>query len=512
MKSLRIIVDGTWEKLLALCGALCVLLPTSPWNMPFTFKDSGVFLYFGWRILNGELPYRDMWDHKPPVIFYVNALGLAFADNSRWGVWLIELAALFFAAFLGYQLIKKLFGLFPAIFSLLLWLLSLVPLLQGGNFTTEYTLPLQFAALWLIHHADGSKHPDRDLFLIGLTGAIAFFMKQTAVGIWIAIVIYLTLQRILSKQGGQWMREMSFILLGGATFSAIVIIFFAIQGGLPQFWNAAFEYNFIYAGRINNNLMSTLDTIAKGIRPLTRVGLFQLAVVGCATAVIQLLFRKRSMSSALPLLTIGLVNLPIELALIGMPGRTYPHYYMTLLPVLAIFTGLTVWGILSLMPKWEIPNGLKFALAAGIAGVFMWNSFDNYMNQLYVYRKLTKNETVVGYIVEHTSPDDQVLLWGAETSVNYFAQRKNPTRFVYQYPLHQEGYVDEVMINQFLDEIIQNRPKFIIDTGTQDPMYGFAITTESINKKIAYLETHYCVGQRIDSWIVYEYSEEECPP
>jgi hypothetical protein len=48
---------------------------------------------------------------------------------------------------------------------------------------------------------------------------------------------------------------------------------------------------------------------------------------------------------------------------------------------------------------------------------------------------------------------------GTETSVIDFAQRKNPICFVYQYPLHQDGYADEVMINQFLDKIIQNRPK-----------------------------------------------------
>ena len=95
MKALRKIIDRSWEKLLVFSGALCVLLPVSPLNMKFSYSDSGVFLYTGWRILNGELPYRDVWDHKPPIIFYINALGLAIANNSRWGVWLIELHALF---------------------------------------------------------------------------------------------------------------------------------------------------------------------------------------------------------------------------------------------------------------------------------------------------------------------------------------------------------------------------------------------------------------------------------
>ena len=246
MKALRKIIDQSWEKLLVLCGALCVLLPVSPLNMKFSYSDSGVFLYTGWRILNGELPYRDVWDHKPPIIFYINALGLAIGDNSRWGVWLIELVALFGAAYIGFKLLKKTLGIFAALFSLLLWLLSLVYVLQGGNIPTEFTLPLQFSALWLVYRADKSRRPQWMFFLIGLTGASAFFLKQNTIGLWIAIVIYLTLKGLMSKQGRQWLRELWFIALGGLAVSLLVVVFFSIQGAFPQFWSAAFEYNFIY--------------------------------------------------------------------------------------------------------------------------------------------------------------------------------------------------------------------------------------------------------------------------
>jgi hypothetical protein len=511
MKLLRNIMDKTGEKLLTLVGALCVLLPVSPLNMQLTYRDSGVFLYTGWRILHGDLPYRDIWDHKPPVIFYINALGLAISNNSRWGVWLIELVMLFAAAFLGFQLIKRIFGFIPSVLSLLLWLLSLVYILQGGNLTTEYTLPFQFAALWLVYHADRSKRPDWNFLLIGLTGAIVFFTKQTAVGIWIAIVVYLTFQRLLSKQGRQWVREISFIALGGLIFSAVVIVFFGVQGALSQFWSAAFEYNFVYSARSTSDLTARLDTLVRGIRPLTRAGLFQIAVTGYMIAIALVLFRRSSiMEKAFPLLLIGLLNLPIEIILIGLPGRTFPHYYMTLLPILAFFTGSAFWGLISLMPNWKNANAVKHAFALIVAGLFAWRSFDGYMTQLYTYRQLTKNEAVIEYIKETTSPDEQVLLWGAETSINYFVQRKSPTRFVYQSPLHQENYVDETLINQFLDDVIQNQPRLIIDTDTKDPLYSFPLTTEIIEEKAAFLEARYCIVQRVDSWKIYEYTEGGC--
>ncbi|MBI5963189.1 MAG: glycosyltransferase family 39 protein [Chloroflexi bacterium] len=510
MKTIGNIIDKTWEKLLVLFGALCVLLPASPLNLPLPYKDSGVFLYMGWRILNGGLPYRDIWDHKPPVIFYINALGLFITNNSRWGVWLLELSSLFFAALIGFQLIKKAFGIFPAIFSLLLWLLSLVPILQGGNFTTEYTLPLQFFALWLVYDSD---QPDGwRFFLIGLTGAIAFFTKQTAVGIWIAIAISLLLRKLTLAQIRQWFRELSLISFGGLTVFIIILIFFGAQGAFPQFWSAAFKYNYFYSSLDEYDMASRLSSATSGLRPLTRAGLLQFSIIGYAIAIGHLLFNKKLTDKFRSLLLVGLIDLPVELALIGISKNTFPHYYMTLLPVLALLTGFTAWAFVFLISTWKIPNIVKYVAALGLLAVFAQGSFDNYMDQLYTYRKFNKKEAVINYIKEATSPDDYVLMWGAETFVNYETLRKSPSRFSYQHPLRREGYVDERLIIEFLDDVIQHRPQLIINTLSPTPMYDFPIRTAEIDTKISYLQSHYCTAKDIDSWTVYEYSEDICVP
>ena len=43
-------------------------------NLPT--RDGGTYLYAGRLILRGELPYINIWDNKPPAIYYINALGL----------------------------------------------------------------------------------------------------------------------------------------------------------------------------------------------------------------------------------------------------------------------------------------------------------------------------------------------------------------------------------------------------------------------------------------------------
>ena len=505
MRLAKNIIGQIWDKVLVMFGVLGVLLPASPWNMPLTYKDSGVFLYIGWRILNGEIPYRDIWDHKPPVIFYINALGLAITNHSRWGVWLVEFAALFLAALIGFNLIKITFGIYSAVFSLLLWLLTLVFVLQGGNLTTEYTLPLQFAALWLIYSTEKHGFSRWHYFLVGVTGAIAFFTKQTSIGVWLAIALYITIRRFTSGEVRQWLREIFFISVGGLIVSAGIAIFLSMQSALPQFWSASFEYNFIYSSSVSG-FMKRLRPVLEGITPLTRAGLFQISLIGYVFTILLILYKKSVIREWIPLLSIGLINLPVELILVSTSGEIYPHYYMTMLPVLSLFAGITFWILLTQITTWEIPNPAKSYFLIGVMGILLWSTFNDYQNQFFAYRRV-RDETVINYIKDVTSPDDYVLLWGSQPLVNYFAERRSPTRFVYQTPLYKQGYANEEMIKEFLDETIQNRPRLIIDTGSR-PFFDFPIHTQPIDEKIAYLQSHYRVVENIDSWIVYEHVDE----
>lgn len=516
MKSLQNIARQLWDKLLVVIGTLCVLIPTSPMNMQYTYRDSGVFLYVGWRILNGELPYRDVWDHKPPVIFYINALGLSITDSSRWGVWLIEFLSLSFAAFVGYRIIQKALGTFPAIFSTLLWLLTLVFVIQGGNLTTEYTLPLQFAALWLATTAFAKPNSQYwRWFLVGSIGATAFFTKQTTIGIWISVTLFLVVYRVKLHLEKELIFE--FLYFWGGVIAVCIgwIAFFGLQGGLVQFWSAAFEFNFVYSSP-GISFLDRLGPVIRGISPLTQVGLLQFAGIGYLLGLLLVYFRRDVIRGWLPLLVIGLFDLPIELSLISVSGRTYPHYYMSILPVLAIFAGIAFWIILSSRFLYEIPHNAKNVLAIGITGVLLWTSFNQYRTQVISFREVNEQHPVVSAIRLNTNPEDTVLLWGAEASINYFSHRRSPTRFVYQFPLYTQGYTDERMIIEFLDDLIHKRPRLIIDTHNDStPLYEFPIQTYAIQQRIAYLQCHYRMVNDFlpnSNWTVYEYTVNDCSP
>ncbi len=90
-----------WTVLLYVAMGLLVavvLVQYAPACAKVPGRDAGVFLYIGDRILNGGIPYLDVWDHKPPVIYFINAFGLLVGGGSVWGVWLLEFVALYSAA------------------------------------------------------------------------------------------------------------------------------------------------------------------------------------------------------------------------------------------------------------------------------------------------------------------------------------------------------------------------------------------------------------------------------
>ena len=501
MNLLRRPLSTAGEALLLLGGVLAVLLPVSPWNMPLVGRDSGVFLYAGWRILAGELPYRDVWDHKPPLIHYLDALGLALGGGSRWGVWVLEVVSLFIAAAVGFHLLKKAFGLWPAIYSLVLWLLTLTVVLQGGNLTTEYTLPLQFLALWLVYDAGTPSFPRGRWALIGALGVLAFFTKQTATGIWIAIAFYLVLTRLRSGQARRLMREMALLAAGAGAVTLAVLAFLASQGILGDFWDAAFRYNREY---IVAPLLFQLQVMIAGVAPLGRAGLWQLAMVGWMLGAARLLAPAQPGEGWRPLWLVAVIAMPIEWVLAGIGGRAEPHYYMAFLPTLAVLTGAMFWVLLSQLPPWRLPRGVRVLLLGSLPLLLVASSLSDYRAEMNAYRE-QGNPAVVEYLQANTAPRDLVLLWGAETSVNFHARRKSPTRYVYHYPLSNHRYVNEAMILEFLDALLQQPPRLLIDTKPGfRPFLEFPIQSDAIQSRVATLRSRYRVMEEVGEWTIYE--------
>ena len=70
----------------------------------------------------------------------------------------------------------------------------------------------------------------------------------------------------------------------------------------------------------------------------------------------------------------------------------------------------------------------------------------------------------VAFVSKHVPDGEYVLMWGAETSVNFVSGYRAPTRYVYQYPLYTKGYQTPARIDEFYADLDARRPYVIIDS------------------------------------------------
>ena len=263
-----------WPALLGLFSTF-VMLQTSPWVVQTPRNDSGIFLYFGAQILKGKLPFVHLWDHKPPLIFYLDALGLLLGGGSQWGVWAIEVVSLFSASLFAFLFLRRYFSAWPAFLGVLGMLFNLAFVLEGGNLTEEYALVFQFAALYLFSVTESRQKPGWRGYAIGAAMGAAFLLKQTLIGVWLAIILYILSAAFFTRAK----RGITLLVQIAAGFTAVLLVsvgYFALSGALAAYWDVAFGYNFVYSNVGTTERVASLTEILWFLN--TRAGFFLLAL------------------------------------------------------------------------------------------------------------------------------------------------------------------------------------------------------------------------------------------
>jgi hypothetical protein len=497
--------------LLSFFGTFIVLFPSNPANMTLPSRDSGVFLYVGWRLLKGDIPYRDVWDHKPPLIYFVDALGLLLNPQSLLGVWLLQFCFLFLTILFLYNSLNESLGTIPAVVGMIVLTSGLLTILDQGNVTEEYALVFQTLGLWLFVRSQKNNYPLRLTFWIGLCGGLAFYFKQTTIGIWIAFALFLLWIRILQKKSP--VIDLFILAAGWGLLSIILGLVFASQHALNDFWYEAFLYNFVYIGK-HEAFSRLIPVILKGFLFLSQGAVLYLALLGWSISLAYVWFNRKSFINIQPIILLAIINFPIEVVLITISGRSILHYYLTPLPVMAILSGFLVYSlglVAGRFTRISSPGVMKpiSSLALLAVLVLQIGQVQNYP----VYIANVADNTyapVIAYVTEHTKSDDKVLVLGAESVVNFLTRREAPTRYVYQYPLLLVG--SRGMYNEYFQQIIQNKPVLIIDApgGYQfdENMYKpMQIRSTIVSDGVQFLLNNYQRVATFGDWIIYRLKE-----
>lgn len=509
---------------LLVVGAAIVIYPTTPVVRSLPGHDGGVFTYIGWRITEGEIPYKDVWDHKPPVIFYLEALGRVIAGGTLWGRNVIQFVALCAGLLVGYFMLRRPFGEFAAFGGLTLLLYAIIYTGSGTHMTEEYVIPVNFILLALYRHAVLRGARPWMALTMGIVSGLAFMTKQVLIAMPIAVCVCLLVELGRTARYRELVLGMVYYLLGLVLVIGGFVAYFAYHDALLDFWLDAFGYNFQYAETQRGGV---LWSSRKGIKIMQRAGLWRPGFLGLLA--LYPIYRYSAYRKAFgdPILPAVMIDLPLQMYFSGLSERAYPHYFYLWLPSLSILSVLTFSQFIRGFPTPEGRPRIRvskslltllvstYILASGMMPAtflrYLVQDFDDF--NLHVHR-----EKAVEFVKENTEPDQKILMWGSESSINMAAQRKAPTRFVYHRPIFEPYHPDRQILNEFYEGLMADPPVIVIDTaGTDvktppiDPSnydrWVFAAYREPPDPEVDeirdFIYSNYTYAGRILNWLVY---------
>ena len=402
----------------ALAAALALLAATT--FMTPVSNDAGAYLTVADGILAGKLPYRDIFDHKTPGIYYAFAAVLAVSQRSLLAVQINQLLAVTAMAGLVGWLGWRLWGRLAGGLALLLALYGGAAY-QGGHLTTEAWVALGSAAALVVLLRQPGVAPSTSAWLLAgaLVGVSALF-KQTGLLTLLALGAWaVSIQGSWREVGRRWLA----LAVGCATPLAVTAAFFAAQGALDDLWRDAVWIN------LANYPRAAISSLWRN--NLGNLRAFPLLWLGVLLALPLLPPRLRRSASGHPATLLWLVLLT---GLLPLGHRFYGHYVLQALPAAALLgaAGLTtLWRRLANRP-WPLRAlALAVALAIALIDLPAWPPYLNYTQQL------TERQQAVAATVQQLSQPDQPILAVTAAAQYYFLSDRSPAaRWVYLYPVN----------------------------------------------------------------------------
>jgi general stress protein CsbA len=159
-------------------------------------------------------------------------------------------------------------------------------------------------------------------------------------------------------------------------------------------------------------------------------------------------------------------------ASIGLYFRA--HYFILVLPVLALLTGVAVSRGLYLLKH---DQTIELFLALPILGLFgiavcaalighgaVWFALspEQAMRSAYGTTLFAEAARVADYLKAHTAKDDRIAVLGSEPEIYFYSRRRAATGHIYMYPIMEERPYAAKLQEEMIAEIERARPAYVV--------------------------------------------------
>jgi len=431
-------------------------------------RDEGEYAYAGQLILQGILPYTEVYNMKMPGIYAAYALILSLFGQTHTGIHLglllVNTASIILIFLLGKKLFDPLTGVVAgASFAVS----SLSQSVQGVFANTEHFVIL-FAVggiLLLLRAIDDNRM--KPLFLSGLLLGLAFMMKQHGAFFIAFSGIYLLYSQ-LTRRPIDWKNcVLKFILFSIGVmipFGLTCLVFF-FNGIFDRFWFWTFVYAREYVSIVPFSLGLTI--LKYNILNILSSSFFiwVLAGIGLASTI----WNKRFRSLRFFIITFFIFS--FLSVCIGFYFR--PHYFVLLLPAIALLAGVgisSIGGLFSETKSLTLKRGILILLVVIplTFSIYRERKFLFQMNpneasrSIYGLNPFPESLEIAEYIKKHTSKNDRIAVIGSEPQIYFYSQRRSATGYIYTYPLMEPHKYALKMQQEMIQEIESVSPKILV--------------------------------------------------
>ena len=224
----------------------------SPLYLFNEWGDVNIYFSMGKGMMNGLVPYRDLFDHKGPFIFFIYGLAYLISDSTFFGVYVLQCLALFINVLFAYKLSRLYFGsvlsfLTAALYAVLLFNKSY----YGGSaeeFTSVFiTVSFYYFIFYFRDQRQQSSTNNLQMFIHGLMFGLTFLSKLSVCVFWLPILLAIGIVLICKQQYKTLFKFASYFLLGFAATLLPFVVYFGLNGALNDSYFGYITFNSLYA-------------------------------------------------------------------------------------------------------------------------------------------------------------------------------------------------------------------------------------------------------------------------
>jgi hypothetical protein len=425
--------------------------------------DASVFVFAGVRIREGYMPYRDLWDHKPPGVYLLNAFGqVALPWLDPWLVsWILTFAVTAVAILIFDNLLRR--RLSPG----LAWISSLVclvviawyPAAVGGGMTESFALLPLVAALWTIACRRRTWPAAAG---VGVLLSIACLLSLQALPAAVVLAVVAGTGEKGARTAVEVVRRVAGLVAGGAVLPLAILGWLIAGGALNSALDQLVTYNAAYRGTGTDSTQGLL------VAALTLGWLILAAGVTVARMVRAPGTFDRVHWSALAWVSAFALYA-------GYQGRLNSHYLILLAPPLTLLAAHGVqWQWIAIRAQDRALRIRAFALSSTVACLLVISAASG--GQLVGIMTSHAAETKAGsdatsaWLRANTPASATVFVWGDDTRIYLSSGRSPYDQFVYQYPLVTPGYWSADRTSALLAKWEASPPSVIVDGPGAVPM------------------------------------------